>query len=809
MKYLPVLLFTFFTGLVLNIKAQSPDLELLLKNVNESKGKEKIRALAEISMYYYVVNPSLGIEYGKKALRMADSLKLPSEKGKIYNNLGANYLALSEFDTAKVCFAKALSTAQHFNDSTESGNALNRLGLVYEKLGFFDSSLMVFHQAAIIFQQLRNDERTGRIFENIGTIHLHRGEQKTALINFLEAMNYFEKAGATKNLPSLYLKIGRISAETKDYSNADKWYEKGKKLSLELGDFQTAALAMNAIGVTYKNQGKYEEALKWYLEVIEIVEKIGNNDLLIAVYGNIGNVYIKMGSFDKSLVYHRKALQIAETLNNPVEIAVQHVGIGIAYNGNKDYFNASKYFEKALSVFDKFQMHSNRLVALKGIIEACNGLKNYEQSMFYYENYLSLKDSLTRYELNTALDSLKVKFNTEQTQKENTLLAQKTEIQQKTISLQRTFIGSIIIIAVLLTGFLLLIIHNRKKIREANRLLEEKNAEIEAKADELKKTNQKLIELSGFKDSLQSFLVHDLKNPLNKLMSLSAGNITEVPREEIFQTGKHLLHIVSNLLDINKYENSVMKLDLQPIALSYLLHNAIKETQYLCQQKSIAIFQRFPFDYILKIDQEIMTRVLVNLLTNAIKFSPTGGQIHIQADPAGEFFVILRVMDQGPGIPMDVQACIFDKYCQAQVRHLGYAGSTGIGLTFCKLAVESHGGSIGFNSEENMGTVFWVNLPYLSASECQKEEGRGEADFHSVRPGYDFTEGERIYLGTYCNRLKNLSIWQISDVKEIVKEIEPKSDTIAAWKCQVIKALSACDEARFQELVNSGKYGAD
>jgi len=804
MRILPILFFAFFNLLVFESLAQSPDPEQLLKKAEESEGLEKIRALADISFYYYSVNPGLGIEYGKKALRISDSLNIPTEKGKIFNNLGANYLSLSEFDTAKVCFNKALQVSQQFNDSIEMGNALNRLGIVYEKQGFFDSCLIVFHKAKDIFKQLRNYEKTGRLLENIGNIHLHRGELKTALSFVLEANESFETAGTIKNLPSVYLKIGRIYSETGDYSSAEKWYEKGKQKSLELGDFQTAALAMNAIGIMYKNQGKYEEALKWYLEVIEIVEKIGNKSLLVALYGNIGNNYTALGENNSAMIYHQKALKIAEMIKDQVQAARQHVGIGYAYNSLKDYFHASQHLEKALPVFENSKSYSDLLLTLKALIEANNGLNKYERSANYYEKFVSIKDSLNRNELNTALDSLKVQFNTEQTEKENILLAQKTEIQEKTISLQRIMIVSSILIAVLLVGFTLMIYRNRQKIKQANKLLEEKNQEISAKADELKQKNQQLVELSQFKDSMQSFLVHDLKNPLNNLLSINTQELFEKNAEGIRQIGLQMLNIVSNLLDISKYEEKVMNLVFQDGSLFQMINKAFNHTRYLVEQKSVRLVVSYSTDFLVKADPEIMTRVFVNLITNAVKFSPTGGKITISAETHGESLLKLTITDEGEGISSEYQPYIFDKFSQGKVRHLGYAGSTGIGLTFCKMAIESHGGIIGVESVEGKGSAFWFTLP-LTAKISNLPDNLAFLDAEATRLfRLNLTKDEKSYLAPFCNILKNTAIYQISDIKEIVNKIDVKTENIKKWKSLVLQALSACNEVKYFEQLNLG-----
>lgn len=106
----------------------------------------------------------------------------------------------------------------------------------------------------------------------------------------------------------------------------------------------------------------------------------------------------------------------------------------------------------------------------------------------------------------------------------------------------------------------------------------------------------------------------------------------------------------------------------------------------------------------------LVYRVLVNLLTNAIKHSPRGGRVIINSSLIEDHARIV-VQDNGRGIPAEYHQKIFEKFSQVQARQDGQKHSSGLGLTFCKLAVEAHGGRIGVDSEEGQGSSFWFTLP--------------------------------------------------------------------------------------------------
>ena len=175
-----------------------------------------------------------------------------------------------------------------------------------------------------------------------------------------------------------------------------------------------------------------------------------------------------------------------------------------------------------------------------------------------------------------------------------------------------------------------------------------------------------------------------------------------------------LYGMVSNLLDIAQLEEGKLKLIYEKIDPQDLIKEALARLFGLIKMKELSYVEKFSSPKTMDFfagDRGILLRVLQNLLTNGINYSPPGEAIEVGFEclksPEIEFFV----KDRGPGVPPEYQEAIFDKYFQLEKKRDGRIYTTGLGLTFCKMAVEAHKGKIGVDSESLKGSRFFFTLP--------------------------------------------------------------------------------------------------
>jgi PAS domain S-box-containing protein len=228
--------------------------------------------------------------------------------------------------------------------------------------------------------------------------------------------------------------------------------------------------------------------------------------------------------------------------------------------------------------------------------------------------------------------------------------------------------------------------------------------------------------LEKLRDDLIRAMVHDLRNPLGSVMlsmDLLKTELTPVLTEEqliTFQTGEQsvqkILKLVNSILDINRLESGEMPLNREQISLQKIVTEAFKTQMLIATNKGIVLEKKIPFGLpAVMIDAELMPRVFQNLIDNAVKFSPNqGGVVEIGAknNPNGRE-IIISITDNGPGIQGNVKNRLFEKFSTGNVKGSG----SGLGLAFCRLVVEAHGGRIWLDDEAKTGTTISLSIPTL------------------------------------------------------------------------------------------------
>jgi signal transduction histidine kinase len=271
-------------------------------------------------------------------------------------------------------------------------------------------------------------------------------------------------------------------------------------------------------------------------------------------------------------------------------------------------------------------------------------------------------------------------------------------------------------------------------LKESEDQLRAVNKSLDLKLGQLAESNVALYESNRLKSEFLANVSHELRTPLNSILGFAEllrdtmGDRSE-PRttrylQNILTSGKNLLALITDLLDLAKIEAGRMEVRSEPLSLGDLFEGLVGVLKPLSEKKQLSIVTNVARDVpILRTDPAKLQQVLYNFLSNAIKFSPTGGQIDLAAERVDDEHVRIGVTDQGVGIEPDKQQIIFEKFRQIDGSVTREHGGTGLGLAISKELTALLGGSIGVRSTPGQGATFWVVLPVRIEAGAQDLRG--------------------------------------------------------------------------------------
>jgi signal transduction histidine kinase/CheY-like chemotaxis protein len=247
---------------------------------------------------------------------------------------------------------------------------------------------------------------------------------------------------------------------------------------------------------------------------------------------------------------------------------------------------------------------------------------------------------------------------------------------------------------------------------------------VKERTAELSKANAELARASRLKDEFLAGMSHELRTPLNTILGSSEilqsetfGSLNERQAKyarNIEESGRHLLSLINDILDISKVEAGKLKLDIGPVSVEAVCEASIRLVKQLAHKKQVNLSTQFSNTItILQADERRLKQVLVNLLSNAIKFTPEGGKVGLEVgeDSAREA-IYFCVWDTGIGISKEDMGRLFQPFVQLDSSLARQHAGTGLGLSLVSRMVELHKGGVSVESEAGQGSRFTIFLPY-------------------------------------------------------------------------------------------------
>lgn len=607
----------------------------------------------------------------------------------------------------------------------------------------YDSSLRY------AFQGLRYFENKPAQYPYI-VILILTGEQYRAMAMYENSINYLEKAwkrsnetGYTKLLPSVTNRLAAVNYEYKKSDEAMAWADSSLKISKEYKIYTYYLSNLNIKGAILRDRSEYENAIEVFDKALAYAEETRDSAKMASIFNNIATTYRHLENYQQAIINAKKAFEYAD-LKDLTAIAV---------------------------------------VSAEILANAYAQIKEYKKAYEYARIYENLRNDIFFEERDQQIAELNTKYETEQ--KENLIEIHEINLEKKDLKIRQNNLVFTFFVILLILMITFLIFRHRSNLK-------------------LKKTYNKLQELDDYKQATTKMLVHDLKNPLNMLVNIDAFNDEDERQLIVRQSSAQMLNLVMNMLDVSKAEDSSLKLSLQKIELNDVISMAMKEVDYLAQNKSIKINIDELKNYRLDADKELLMRVFTNLLTNAIKFSPDKSSIRIKTKITEKQVLRISVSDEGPGIEKIHHKLIFEQFKQVKNVKSGHVGSTGLGLAFCKLAVEAHDWDIGVNSEVGQGAEFWIELDQFESLETESLNDNESIPKEKTAAKLNMNESEYVKLKPYIDILRDLQVYAFSDIKSTLEDIRNLNiNDLEDWLSDMQNAAENLDEKKYISLIKS------
>ena len=764
-------------------------------------------------------------------------------------NVGNIYCYQGNYAQGLKIFRKAQKTFQQIGNQVGVANCYNNLAVIYKWQGKLSLALKFFQQSLQMRKKIGDKADIAYSYNNIGGIYQTQGNYPKALEIYQKSLQIQQQVGSRAGMGYAYSNLGSVYANQGRYPQALEMHQRSLQIRKKLGDqFQMTYNYLN-MGNAYRAQGNYAQALEMYRQSLQIQQQIGNKVQLSLNYSAIGDTYLLQNKVTLAIQYLAKALAISRQMKEPESTASALLSLGNAYYSQKKYSKARQYLAQGMVIAQKVGKLSLISYGAEYLAKVYQATGQYQQALEHHILFKQMVDSLfneksirkiTQLESQYAFDQEKDSLRQQQARQKNHLQA---HLAKEKIA--RRFQRWVSTLALLLLGLLAwfagsvwrsrqhqrrlngelqvqkeailyknavlneneeeirqkadMIAEQRDALARTNQALEANAHTIEAQKSQLQENLHQLQELDLFKEQMVGMIAHDLKNPLQAIIGLSQVAITPHHQQTIHQSGQRMQHLIQNMLDTQKLKEAQMPVQPKALPLVEVVGQAIGQIQWWSQTKDIQIHHQAKEGLAVMADQTLLGRALVNLLHNAVAYTPAQGKVSVsyKVSPQHPSCLRISVTDTGVGIAPDQLAQVFEPYYHGHLRK----SSTGLGLAFCKMALEAQGGHLGVESAPGQGSTFWLELPQAASVPASVSAPPGTPPAPPTR----LSEAEQAQLRPYLEQLSTYSVYQTSKVKALMDQIKfDHNPRLAAWKNDLKNALYALSQTRYEELIALG-----
>ncbi|WP_422079383.1 tetratricopeptide repeat protein [Ulvibacterium sp.] len=722
--------------------SQTKQIDSLSSSLSTLDGEglfQNTNALAETYLEY---NPSKALDLVSGILADSKLGDYEPERGKAFYIKGKALSIQANYETSLDFFDEAIAIFQKTGTKNKLAQCYLEKGTAYGFMGRYKDAQAAMDQGEKLFIEIEDRTGLAESFHGKGHLMYLMAEDKKALALYGESLAIHQEQQNTKGISDNYFRMALAHLGLGNRERALDLLVRAKDLKDKIGDHIGLTKVKISLGVLHEENGNPETAIAYYLESYKANRTIGDQRVNSIIFNNLGVTYTDLKQHDSALVYHKKALELRRGLGKPQGIIQSLMNIGEVYQKQQKVQPALKNLREAHALshaspnkpmlpgvadrlgslfldqgmLDSAEVYLQEALTLKkardnyfslaitydklSALEERRG--DFKQALAYHKLFKKVRDSSLLVEANEELAEVQAKYDTERQEREIESLQQENE--KRTLWRNIFAIGTLVALGFALLLFQFFVYRNKK-----NKAL----LEIE------ETQRRQLEEMDRMKSRFFSNISHEFRTPLTLILGpidqlrKSIDGALHFKLDVMERNGRRLLKLINQLLDLSKIESGKITLKTALIDIVPLIKGWVMSFKSLAETKHIELaFVAEQESHFLYVDREKIEEVIINLLSNAFKYTQEDGKITVSLKRLSADNVLsISVTDTGTGISEQELPHVFDRFYQASNADTEDVTGTGIGLALIKELVELHRGTVRVSSRVDKGTTFEILLP--------------------------------------------------------------------------------------------------
>lgn len=616
---------------------------------------------------------------------------------------------------------KAILIYENADDRLEAAKAMNLNGEQYRIMGDPPTALELHLQALPVVTRLGTESDIAWNHILIGAVYRATQDWKKALEHFRQARAHYELSDDSVGIAISYNDLGTAYYGKADLDSSLYWHSRAAEVRERIGSLDGLGHSCQYIAQILTRRNHHDEAIAYYRRAIASFHRAGFDNAAARAHGNISDLYVALGDRRAAMQEVTIALDLMAKVGERSQTPELHYKLGAlhAADGRSDL--AVEDYRNGIAAAQRLDDLTAVYTGSQRLYRLYADLGDHRNGYLEHRRFLQVRDSsrvradrsrVVQVMMKHDLEQERIRART-QDELDKVELASELDAQQRQ---KFVYIAGGSLFGSLALG---LVMRLRRTARDRR--------VMEAQRLALRRAKDRAEQSEKFKERFLANMSHEIRTPMNAVMGMTTilRRNAHLPAQEeqldaVAHNADQLLRILNDILDVSKLDAGRLDLEHLPFDVRSVVDQAIGTIADAATRRSIrlgaVVHDNVPISVVG--DPTRVRQIIANLLDNAVKFTEHGDVVvQVGSEARAEGTVLLRfsVTDNGPGIPKDRQAGIFDEFTKAYSTGAHRHGGTGLGLTLSKRLTELQGGTISVHSEEGKGSTFIVDIPFAVA----------------------------------------------------------------------------------------------